>query len=142
MNQNTFNNNIYNFTTAQNDLTSIIDGITDYISVYPDGNHNFLHKWIRKYGYNTIQHITSTVMNYEVVAQLFYIDKYKILEFSNDLFPHSMGSNYVFPKQENVVSVSQIETAMICTKENIPTEPVSKLYVPPYKRRMQQGTNL
>jgi hypothetical protein len=46
MNQIKLNNDniIYTSEISQNEFDCFIDCLIDYISVYPDGNHNFLYK--------------------------------------------------------------------------------------------------
>lgn len=80
-------NIIYTSEITQKQFDCFSDNLTDWISVYPDGNLNFLCKWLKHFRIEIIRDMISLSLNNETVLYLFKISNSKMIEFANILYP-------------------------------------------------------
>jgi len=154
MNQIKLNNDniIYTSEISQKEFDCFIDCLIDYISVYPDGNHNFLYKRLKYIRIELIRQIISLIMNEETIMYLFTIDKAKITDFASILFCETRTiqqfnnyntsfdyNNYklreINSNQQIPIPLQDIENNISITTEN---NNISKVYIPPHKRNTKK----
>ena len=106
---------------TQRDFDNFENALTDYIAVYPEGNHNFLIKALNKYNNNIVNFIITKIICTDTILYLYNINNFKITEFSYLLFSPTV--------QSPVLSVNEIEKDILMNVK-------PKMYIPPHKRNI------
>ena len=152
MNQIKLNNDniIYTSEITQKQFDCFNDNITDWISVYPEGNLNFLCKWVKHFRIQLIRDMISMIIDNKTALYLIHIDTNKMVELANILYPNTQIApvyatpvyatpDYKMPLRETntniqtTISVNDLEKNI---SMNIENNKKFKTYIPPHKRNI------